>query len=199
MLTERANKYLASLKRASALPASLVEKSLFEQGAPRFDAWLEFHDRYAGYVEQLGSGDFAVWGIVFETPNWLDPLQAQVDREQRDPIWYVTCADVHPSYVYRLDQEGGFFAPPASSFDVKIERDALVSAFSHAGKTRRAAQKELHDPEFVSEWRRQLAASTDLQLVPEASDAHFRYYEGKTALVFENAKLGAIQGVWRRV
>jgi hypothetical protein len=198
MLTERANKYLSSLKRGPAQPAKLVEQSLFEQGAPCFDSWLFFQERYAGFMEPLGSGDFAVWGIVHEAPRWLDPLRAQIDREVHQPVWYVTCADVHPSYVYRLDQAGAFFTPPAASFDVKVEQNALIWAFFQSGRAQRAQQKELRDPEFLTSLRQELASKQSLQLVVEASDDNTRFYASTTQLVREDARLGSIREAWRR-
>ena len=198
MLTERANKYLSSLHRRPALPAKLVEQSLFEQGAPCFDSWLVFQEFYAGYIEPIGSGDFAIWGIVHESPHWLDPLRAQIDREVREPVWYATCADVHPSYVYRLDQAGAFYAPPATSFDVKVEQNALIWEFFQSGKARRAQSKELRDPQFLANLRQELASMRDLQLVIEASDDNTRFYASKTRLLREDARLGSIREAWRR-
>lgn len=198
MLTERANNYLSSLERRPAQPPRLLEQSLFEQGAPCFDSWLAFQEFYAGYVEPLGGGDFAIWGIVHETPHWLDPLRVRIDREVREPVWYVTCADVHPSYVYRLDQAGAFFTPPTASFEVKVEQNALIWEFFQSGKARRAQQKELRDAQFLASLRQELASMRNLQLVIEASDDNTRFYASKTLLVREDARLGSIRETWRR-
>ncbi len=198
MTTPRATEYLASLKRLTPVPTSAVEQSLSSQGAPCFDVWVSMHEKYAGYIEQLGSGDYAVWGIVHHKPNWLSPLVAQIDREVKEPIWYVTCADVHPSYVYNLDQDGRFFVPPTANFDVYVERNALVWEFFQRGQARRAEREELRNEAVLHSIQREIESGA-LTLVQEASDDSAQYFSGSTLLIKKDVESTAIKQIWRRI
>jgi len=198
VLTATAERYLGSLTRLPALPAKLVEASVVAQGARCFDAWLAFHETYAGFVEPLGSGDFAVWGIVHERPNWLGARQAELDGEVGQATFYVTCADVHPSYVYRLDQDGEFFTPPAQAFETRVERRALLWDFAQGGRLRPMPAMERNRPEVLAGLREAIAAGGELCLVPQASDRYFRYFRDATRVVVEDARRGRILQVWRR-
>jgi hypothetical protein len=99
MLSERARRYLASLRRIKAVPTPEVERALREQGLPCFSAWLDFHERYAGYVEPLGA-EVAIWGIVHENSHWIKPGRAAVEKSHGEEAeWLVACAEVHGSYT----------------------------------------------------------------------------------------------------
>lgn len=196
MISDRAKAYLDSLQRVPALPTSTIERSLFAQGAPCFDAWLDFHDRYAGHVEPLGNQDYAIWGIVHEAPNWLDPGKAHVEREPNSPSWYVTCADVHPSYVYQLDQRGEFSVPPAVSFDTRIERNALLWWFLRQPGARRIPSSQLADLNFIAKVRGDLARGAAGQVVPEASDKYARFYLGSSRVIQEDVAHSSVRQIW---
>src|SRR6185295_3182144 len=124
MLTERARKYLATLQRMEAIPTRDAEASLRQQEVPISPAWLDFHDRYAGYVEPMGH-DVAIWGLIHREPTFLEAGRVSVDHIVQPDLdeWYVVCADVHPSYQYELDSKGEFFEK-ARSFDVLVEQNA---------------------------------------------------------------------------
>jgi hypothetical protein len=92
--------------------------------------WLTFHERYAGYSENLG-GDVARWGLAFESASWLARRQVAFIRFDGE-ITSIACADVHPSHDYLLFTEGEFVGPlsVSSSFEIKVERDALSTTRS---------------------------------------------------------------------
>jgi hypothetical protein len=165
MLSERAQRYLAGLERLPAVPVSRVEQALRDQGQPCFPAWLEFHERYAGYVETLGL-ERAVLGIVHEQSRWIVPGRAAAARSyEPEAEWFVACAEAHPSHVYQLGDTGFFKTPAAVSFDVKLERSALRLAF-----LARAGGKLVLPGGDEAELARLAAGATP---VAEASDEHF--------------------------
>jgi hypothetical protein len=100
-LSPAALDYLATLKRMPAVPVEQVADALKRAGCPAFQTWLDFHSRFAGYVEIIGR-EHAVWGIVHSNPGWpWIANQAEVEAQTDD--WYVVCADVHPHYDYKLN------------------------------------------------------------------------------------------------
>jgi len=193
MLTPLASKYLMTLKRRPSIPVQEVEAIIRGQGFPVFDPWLDFHDRYAGYEEIIGR-DGAIWGLVHEAPQWLPSREADIDHELWEE-WYVTCADVHPSYNYRLTDKGEFLGSPARSFDTHIERLALGWDFYQRVGSRPMTISELRAPEFREKFTNHIKNF----LVVEASDEFFRYYMNDTYLISEIAKTGAfLQGSIKR-
>ncbi len=129
-LTSRACSFLASLDRKEHASGERLADALRQKELPDCDAWIEFQERYAGYVEPLGH-DWAVWGIVHQAAYWIDPWEVAVLRKAE--ILEISCADAHPSYDYWLRSDGEFRgmtagAGPCKSFDVKIEQTALVWA-----------------------------------------------------------------------
>src|SRR3954466_614631 len=63
MGTAPAVRYLATLQRVEVMTTREAEASLREQETPVSPAWLDFHDRYAGYIEPIGQ-DIAIWGLM---------------------------------------------------------------------------------------------------------------------------------------
>lgn len=173
MLTERANEYLRSLKRLPAIPTKEVEKIILDAGYPVFDCWLDFHDRYAGYVEVLGC-DSAILGLSHEASYWYGPRTVDIDRELHEEIWYITCAELHPSYTYRLENNGEFLGVRATSFDIHVERCGLLRQFSLGHQTRWMTKDELLAVD---------ARNLEPFIVPEASDTFSTYYENETHLL----------------
>jgi hypothetical protein len=160
-----------------------VESIIKDQGLLCFVPWLEFHDRYAGYVEVLGRDSF-VWGLAHEDPHWLAPRKVDIDSELGDEIWYATCADAHPSYNYRLDNKGEFLGGPATTFDVHVERVGAYFEFQTRHRSRLLTNQELLDPDAIT------IRSRDESLVPEASDSFFRYYMSNKYLLVEDVETG---------
>ncbi|HEX9539784.1 MAG TPA: hypothetical protein VGA04_16630 [Streptosporangiaceae bacterium] len=107
MLSERARRFLDQCERTTAVPTADVERILREDGWPTAPAWLEFHDRYAGYVERIYR-DAAVWGLVHEDSFWFGPRRAEVDQDEDEDGLFIYCAELHPAYGYRLDTTGRF-------------------------------------------------------------------------------------------
>jgi hypothetical protein len=193
MLTTRAKNFLSTLERRPAIPTEDVEAIIRGAGCPCFAPWLDFHERYAGYLEVFGR-DWAIWGLVHEEPVWLPPRQADIDREPHDETWYITCADVHPSYTYQLDDMGEFLGGPAESFDVYVERIALGWDFHRRSEIRILTADELRGPAFQEIFSDRVKA----HLVTEASDSFLRYYMNDTYLVVEDASTGRLRNGWQR-
>jgi hypothetical protein len=186
MLTERAQRYLALLKRVRPAPAEVVERAFREQGEPCPDVWLDFQERFAGYVEPLGQ-ETAVWGIIHEKSQWTPPCAVWIEN------WYengetsrARCADVHGSYDYWLGDGGIFHRPLAETFEIKVERNAARATF-------------MGDPNRPPKWCFALADEAFLDrvhretsLVPEASDKHRRILTGDTLFAEEDVETGRI-------
>ena len=167
MPSERAQRYLASLERLTPVPTARVEQVLKDQGSPCFPAWLEFHERYAGHVEPIGL-ERAVWGLVHAQSRWVKPFRAVVTPSlQAEADWLITCAEVHPSYVYQLGDTGFFKVRGADSFELRLERAALrVDFFARPGA------QALYAPADDA------ALSAGATQVAEASDGHYQALVG---------------------
>jgi hypothetical protein len=167
MLSQRARRYLSKLKRITPVPTAEVQRVLEQQGVECYSAWLDFHERYAGYVEPLGL-EAAVLGIVHTRSRWIIPGAAAVVRSYEcNAEWFVYCAEVHPSFVYKLGDTGFFRSPEASSFRVYLERRAArIEFFSRPG-----ANRVWPPPPALIDELNQHACE-----VPEASDEHYRLF-----------------------
>jgi len=166
-LSERARRYLSKLNRITPVPTEEVERTLQRQELECFPAWLDFHERYAGYVEDLGLGEKAVLGIIHATTWWFTPGKAEVQRSYDDNAeWFVWCAEAHPSFEYELGDTGFFFHRPAASrFEVYLERVAAkLEFFAQPGAKYRGAW--LPPPPLPPDY--------DALAVPAASDKHCR-------------------------
>jgi hypothetical protein len=183
MLSERAQRYLSRLKRITPVPTEEVRRVLERQGTARFPVWLDFHERYAGYVEPQGL-DTAVLGIVHARSHWIKPGAAAVSRSyEASAEWFVTCAEAHPSYVYELGDTGFFRAPAAASFEMALERHAARVEFS--GQPRAKSWLQLRQwppsPTLIEQLKR------DARVVPEGSDAHYRLWLGERFYALQDA------------
>jgi hypothetical protein len=174
MISARAREWLATLERRSAPSVAEVREALKRAGAPAFEPWLSFQERYAGYVEPIGR-EVSVWGLLHESPAWAPKNAVEVEHTAAEDLWLVTCADVHPSYEYRLDQKGALLAGPARSFDVHVERVALRAWFCSRGQAPTLAFN-VKKPKLVER------ISAETELVREASDEHFEHYLGADIL-----------------
>lgn len=191
-LTPRALAFLATLERRPAVSTSQVEQALANQGLPCFAPWLEFHERYAGFLERFGK-DGAIWGLIHTKPLWLAPGKADVEKEEHEDVWYIRCADAHPSYSYQLDSAGEFLGTPAQSFDIHVERIALGWDFAQAGESHRLTVAEMRD--ISSEpFLQQLQAHR----IYEASDKYSIYYMSDRILAVEDAKKRILRSVRSR-
>jgi hypothetical protein len=197
MLSERARRFLDQCERTTAVRTGDVERILRESGWPIAPAWLEFHDRYAGYVERIYR-DAAVWGLVHEDSFWFGPRRAEVDEDEDDEAGlFIYCAELHPAYGYRLDTAGRFLAygQEASSFDVHVERLAVWREFTADHRVHKIVDQErLHDPEYRVELLARLAERPIL----EASDSNFAWYADEETLVADDIRRGYLCNVLLR-
>jgi hypothetical protein len=197
MLSERARRFLNQCERDTAVPTADVERILRDGGWPAAPAWLEFHDRYAGYVERIYR-DAAVWGLVHEDSFWFGPRRAEVDTdEDHEDDLFIYCAELHPAYGYRLDPAGRFLAygQEASSFDVHVERLAVWREFTTDHQAHKIVDQErLRDPEYRAELLARLAERP----IPEASDSNCAWYADEETLIADDIRRGYLSTVLQR-
>jgi hypothetical protein len=188
MLSERARHYLSTMTRIPAVPTEEIERVLKRQGDKCFPAWLEFHERYAGYIEPLGL-ESAVLGIVHTRSRWIRPGCAIVSRSyESNAFWFVTCADVHPSYVYSLGDSGFFRERPASSFEVNLERSAArVAFFGEPGPTRPQRFPQYPPAQALLD-----RLQTETSIVAEASDEHYQVLLGERLYAVRETSTGRL-------
>jgi len=191
MLTTRASNYLKTLERRPSIPVKEVEAIIRDQGFPVFDPWLDFHERYAGYVDIIYL-DWAIWGLVHEDSYWLTPRKADITREPHRETWYITCADTHPTYNYQLTDKGEFLGHPAKSFDTAVEHLALLWEFCHMGKVRPLTSDELHALALRSEFLIYISQF----LVEEASGNSIECYMSDTYLI---ESVGGFRRGWVKI
>jgi len=190
MLTERARRYLATLKRRPALsdPAAIAE-ALREAGVPPLEVFVRFQVDFGGYMEWYGLNRF-VWGIVHDEPDpdstlkpgkvdgWMEMEEVEDDEfdwpaddeeeRKKEERWYVTCADCHLSDHWMLDSRGWLLwcsYPRATSFETKIERDAFLWELGRTA-TFREVRFDASAPEVLRILLPRMAAGR----VAEASD-----------------------------
>lgn len=193
-LSPRARRFLATLERRPAVPTAEVETIITGSGFPCFAPWLAFHDRYAGYVETVGRDGF-IWGLVHRNPYWLAPNKPDIDGEGDGQTWYITCADGHPSYDYRLENTGEFLGgAPAESFDIHVERIALGWEFKQRGEVRSLSTDEMRGPAFREAFEDRIKPHP----VSEASDRFSRYYMSDSYFVVEWVETGALRRGYER-
>jgi hypothetical protein len=180
-LTPRATRYLAGLKRVAIPSTTLVEKQLANLVPQVPAAWLEFHERYGGYVEPVSETEYAVFGLMHAKPRWGAPMRCDFEDDPAEDNAYVACADVHPSYDYRLDLHGHFLAEPAESFEVHLERAALGKEFEEAlaSGTKFYSNRE----DLTSQLAEELDQLLKQPPIPEASDQYSAFYRSQHLLV----------------
>lgn len=190
MLSDRARRYLATLKRLPALTdeATIADK-LREAGVPPLEVFIRFQMDFGGYGEWYGLNRF-VWGIVHDQtdpdsafePGKVDGWMEEIAKEDEDEFdwpaddaepekeerWYVTCADCHISDHWMLDSRGWLLwcgYPKATSFETKIERDAVSWEI---GQTAKFREVRFDGPmtEIIPVLMPRIAAGR----IPEASD-----------------------------
>lgn len=195
-LTQRAQIWLATLPRETPMPTVQVERLIREAGGVPHALWLDFHERYAGYVETVGPDDLAVWGLsrlkdAVPPSRWTEPESVWVVPPGREDDEIIGCAEAHPVHEYQLTPSGWFrgLGGPCPSFDMKVERHGVMHEFYARGRGRRTLltsrgnapenQKILHD---VATW-----------LVPEASTEVTQFYLCPDRLVIYDPPLRQLQ------
>jgi hypothetical protein len=188
-LSTRAQAYLATLCRYPAVPVADVAEALRRAECVPYPSWLDFHERYAGYVDPLGQ-ESAILGLVHRESYWLTPGEASVEQ-QDDGRYSVTCAEVHASFDYRLFEDGSFSSfgggGPCESFDVKIEQSAvLAEAWGDGRKWLR-----YYDLTTLPEGGlRGFCTAVGAELVPEASDKFAEVWRGHDAIWLAERETG---------
>jgi hypothetical protein len=170
-LTQRAQVWLSTLSRERPLPTRIVEELIRDAGGTPHPVWLDFHDRFGGYIEAFGAGEVAIWGLarakdavpanVFGQPDQVFIRPAEGAEPES-----ISCAEANPVHGYELYADGSFVGPGGSctTFEMNVERHGLMHELFMRGKIREsvlrgsdasASQQLLQD---VAQW-----------LVPEAS------------------------------
>ncbi|MGD8910732.1 MAG: hypothetical protein PVI92_15430 [Chromatiales bacterium] len=183
-LSTLAERYLKSLARLPMPLTERVEKELKAEGLPAMEPWLEFHERYAGYVEQIWH-DRAVWGLLHFKPRWQAPKRLAYFKdfyEEQEHI-IINCADVHPSYEYQLDEKGMFSRERSRYFDIYVEQSALHWWFTtQIGPEPLHRKFDLKDPRIIDKIR------SHSEMVEEASDEFSRVFLGDSVLAYQDAE-----------
>jgi hypothetical protein len=194
-LTPRAQKFLTKLRRLPAVPVSDVVAALERAGAPAYPAWLDFHERYAGYVESLGR-ESAIWGLVHRDSHWIAPGEVDVmrdDAEDGDGQLMVMCAEAHGSFYYRLYEDGHFSSygggGPCESFDVKVEQNAI---FSETRSDGRNWEWELELMRVPPGGMGPIAEALGARRVDEASDKFFSVWVGPEVIWIASPEEGML-------
>jgi hypothetical protein len=182
-LSVRAQNFLATLERRPAVSIERVREALARAECPPIDSWIDFHERYAGYVDPLGREE-AVLGLVHEESRWHRENEVFVDNEEGP--WTICCAEVHPSFDYTLHEDGAFHSfgggGPCASYDVKVEQDSLIWDARRDGRPWRLAWNTKVLPAGgLDRLRERVRAVT----VPEASDRFATAWRGTDALWVE--------------
>ena len=181
-LSSRAAAYLESLERVESVPTAKVTERLKLEGIPSFSSWTEFHDKFAGYVENIGV-ERAIWGLMHFASEWQDPLDVSVDRDGGE--YLIGCADVHPSYDYWLRNNGEFSGigggGPCESFDKKVEQTALLWSATRVGDWSLIVDFNDWSPER----QQPILAGRDRGFIPEASDKYKKCWLTDRHLVFQ--------------
>lgn len=190
-LSKRAISYVQTLKRVASVSTRQVVEILKQENVEVSDAWTDFHDAYAGYVEPIGR-DVAVWGLVHLSSQWWTPGTAWIEEE--DDGTMIACADAHPVYEYWLRRDGevrGFSGGIAcASFDIKIEQSALLSSLTRGEWT-----QVVSFGSWTEEKRAKLLSQVSVAPAPEASDKYTKCWHTNDFVVFQR-KAGTI--VWAR-
>lgn len=195
-LSKRAQTWLATLPREASLPTATVERLIREAGGTPYVTWLDFHERFAGYVEVVGPDDVAVWGLSrpkdTDPPSrWREPETVWLLPPGGQEAEVIACADAHPVHEYLLRPAGRFLGPggPCPTFDMKVERHGVMHEFYARGKARRTFLTSQGDaPEH-----QQRIHDVASYLVPEASTDATKFYLHPERLVIYDPPIRQIQ------
>ena len=182
--------------REKPFPTKRVEELLIEGGHTPHPIWLDFHDTYAGYIQPVGGGDAAIWGLVrdHEPKYWFEPgAIPYVSKTPRKPGETVPCADVHPVHDYLLDSDGRFhwLGGACRTFEIMLERQGLVHGLYQQGRVERTVLKYWKKP--ASEDLEAVAESMKDAQVDEASDEGSRYYAKDSRILVHSVRLDTWQ------
>jgi len=174
-LSERAQRFLATLKRYPAASKATLEDVLQKQGLPLSDAWLTFQEHYAGYESNIAL-DGMVWGLIHLEIRYSAPgaavLTMDTYTDSANGRLQASCADIHPSYVMELDENGTllFQDQHYSNFDLFIERSAQYVDFREKGDA--TEYWDNANPDVLNKLNEQAVLNDDL------SDQYLELWEG---------------------
>jgi len=180
-LSPCATQFLESLQQRPAVTdIPLIRAAFASEGIDAPDVWFEFHQRYAGFVIDLGAGALAVLGIAHRRAQNMgraghgDLYYCWDDERPQGGALRIDCADAHPSFEFVLTDTGHFLGSGcgggADSFDIKFEQWAI---WSTSGIDKTWAVRWLRGESAAALMTsRELAKS----LVPEASDSQSTMY-----------------------
>lgn len=187
-LSARAIAWLATLSRETPMPTADVERLILAAGGTPNEAWLAFQDAYAGYIEEIGPGEIAIWGLARTASasppaTWFKTNCISIVPPEYGFPEAILCADVHPVHGYELGADGAFrgIGGPTDTFEMKIERHGLMREFYSRGKvTQTLLTRKADEPQH-----QRLLADMAHALVPEASNATGKFYlEAKRLLQY---------------
>ena len=195
-LTKRARAWLATLSHDPSLPTAVVERLILDAGSTPHALWLAFHDAYAGYIEEVGPGDIAMWGLARgateqPAPYWNRPDAVDIIPAKRQFPEAIRCADANPVHEYELGADGWFsgIGGPCESFDMKIERHGIKQEFHARGQVKRTLLT--HDSDRAD--HQKLLADMAAALVPEASGSHAKFFLEPRRLLQFNPHIKQLQ------
>ncbi len=189
-LTPRAEAFVRTLHREAPLETDVVGRLIEAEGVSPPQCWLDFHEKFAGFWENLGAGDVAVWGLARASEgNFCRAREVCIFRTLGN-VRGIACADVHPSHGYEIQRSGRVLTPhfAAQTFATRVERLAAWAEFTSHGPATRLVGAE----RFPAAERQAVLDAVVDGLVHEASDHYARYYLTVPRIVFENSKTGAL-------
>ncbi len=132
MPSSRLTKYLQTLDRLPAITdVKTVSEIIETSGLPIIKPVIEFHCKYAGFVQPYGRVQF-IWGLFHSNPHdysFFQPNRPHCDTMDEN-FRIFTCCNCHASDHWFLDETGAlywcYYPPLATSFEKKIERDAVA-------------------------------------------------------------------------
>ncbi|WP_236520221.1 hypothetical protein [Sandaracinus amylolyticus] len=122
------------------MPTMQVERLIRDAGGTPHAVWLDFQERFGGYIEVVGPDDFAIWGLARAADAKLPPTWSEPNRVHISPGYdgfpeAIACADANPVHQYELRADGWFagIGGPCPSFDMKVERHGVMHEFYSRG------------------------------------------------------------------
>ena len=171
MSSARLDTYIKTLERLPAITeADDVGQILRAAGLPLFEPVVQFHCDYAGLIQPNGLELF-IWGLFHEEvhpyADFLPNLPAyELDASGRHDF---SCCNCHGSDSWTIDEAGALYwctYPVATSFEKKLERDAVVWELNNLDEP--IFRVRFEQP--ISEILPQLVPRLTEGLIPEASD-----------------------------
>jgi hypothetical protein len=178
-LSDRASRYIAEWQRVPHVSTlQQVREALVRAGAPVAQAFLDFHETFAGCVFDCVL-EVGVLGLAHPEPAWLVPneVEAWEPEPPNQLLWKVRIADVNPTFWWVIDEDGTYYTAAgvriAGSFARYVEQQALWTEFT-ADRCCWTGNLAVNNPagRLADEFLPRLRS----HLVPELSDVHSQVY-----------------------